>query len=94
MTQLSQGLGFNLADALAGDRKVLSHLFQRVIAPVVQAEAHLDDLFLSGSQRLQDVFGHLLQVDVDYGFRGGDDLTVFDEIAQVGILLFPDGSFQ
>ncbi len=46
MQQLAQRLGFDLADAFAGDCEALPDLCQRVLRTVFQAEAHLDD-FLS-----------------------------------------------
>src|SRR5262245_27190136 len=61
MAQLAQRLGLDLADALAGHGEVLAHLFQRVLAAVAEAEAHLDHLLLARSQRLQQGLGLLLQ---------------------------------
>ena len=51
--QLAERLGFDLADALAGEGKRLSHFFERVLPAVFQPEAHLDDLFLAWGERLQ-----------------------------------------
>src|ERR1044072_3208138 len=65
MAQLAQGLGLDLADALAGDREVLAHLFQGVLAAVAQAEAHLDDLLLARGEGLEQGLGLVLEVDVD-----------------------------
>jgi hypothetical protein len=45
--QLAQGLGFDLADALAGEGEHLAHFLKRVLAAVFQPEAYLDDLFLA-----------------------------------------------
>ena len=39
MTQLSEGLGLDLADALPGDVELLSHLFQGTGPSVLDAEA-------------------------------------------------------
>src|ERR1700682_6313755 len=50
MPQLAQHLGLDLADALAGDGQHLAHFLERVLAAVLQPEAHLDDLFLAGSE--------------------------------------------
>ncbi len=65
MAELSQRFGLDLPDALARDRKALSDFFERVLASVADAEAHLDDFLFSRCQRLEDRFGHLLQVGVD-----------------------------
>src|SRR5215470_7563403 len=52
MAQLAQSFGFDLPDALAGDGKVLTHFFERVLAAVVEAKAHFDDLLFARSERL------------------------------------------
>src|ERR1035437_5300515 len=44
MAQFAQGLGFDLAGALARHRKILPYFLERVLAAVFQAEAHLNDL--------------------------------------------------
>src|SRR5881397_853607 len=41
VAQLPKRLGFDLSDALARDRKALSHLFERMFAAIADAEAHL-----------------------------------------------------
>src|SRR6185295_15674143 len=81
VAQLAQRLRLDLPDALAGDREVLAHLFEGVLAAVAQAEAHLDDLLLAGSQGLEERFRLLLEIDVDDGFRRRDHVAVFDEVA-------------
>lgn len=48
MTQLSQGLGLDLANPLAGDVKLFSDLLQGSGMAVVQAEAQAQYLFLPG----------------------------------------------
>ena len=53
VAQLAQRLDFDLADALAGDGERLADFLERVLAAVLQPEAHLDDLFLARGQRLQ-----------------------------------------
>src|SRR5574340_85325 len=94
MAEFAQGLGFNLADALAGDREVLPHPLQRVLTAVFQAEAHLDDLLFARRERLQHLRGLLPQVEVDHRLGGRNARLVHDEIAEVGFLFLPDGSFQ
>src|SRR5712664_3285208 len=65
VTQLAERLGFDLADALAGEGERLSHFFERVLPAVFQPEAHLDDLFLARGERLQYCRGLLLQFQID-----------------------------
>src|SRR5512134_2590590 len=90
VTQLAECLGFDLADAFARDREALSDFLERVLAAVADAEPHLDDLLFARRQRLQDRLGLLLQVQVDDGIRGGDDLAILDEVAEMRILLLAD----
>src|SRR6187200_1698221 len=66
VAQLSERLGLDLADALAGDGEVLADLLERVLAAVANAEAHLDYLLLARRERFEDRFGLLLQVQVDH----------------------------
>src|SRR5712691_4481516 len=47
LAQLAQGLGFDLANALAGDRERAANLLQRVLRAVLQTKAHLHDLLFA-----------------------------------------------
>jgi hypothetical protein len=94
MTQFAQRLGFDLADAFAGDRERLADFFQRVLGAVFQPEAHLDDLLLARRQRAQHLRGLLLEVDVDHGLGRRDHGAVLDEVAEMRIFLFADGRLQ
>ena len=50
MSQLSQRLSLDLANAFASNGKVLANLFERVLgAGIAEAKSHLDDFFLSRS---------------------------------------------
>src|SRR5262249_34924418 len=57
MAQLSQGLGLDLADALARDFELLSDLLQRVVGVHLDAEAHAKHLRLARRQRAEHVLG-------------------------------------
>src|SRR5713101_8502972 len=50
--ELAQRLGFDPADTFTGEGERLAH-FLRVLAAVLQPEAHLDDLFLTQGEGLQ-----------------------------------------
>src|SRR5579885_3632925 len=52
MAQLAQGLGLDLADALAGDVELLADLLQRVVGVHVDAKAHAQHLGLARGQAL------------------------------------------
>src|SRR5947209_1946563 len=90
MPELPQRLRFDLADALAGDGEALTDLFERVLAAVADAEAHLDNLLFARRERLEHRLGLLLQVQIDHRFGGRHDLAILDEIAQMRIFLFAD----
>src|SRR5579872_4457360 len=87
VTELAQSLRFDLADALARDREALAHFFERVLAAVADAEAHLDHFLFARRERLQHRFGLFLQVQVDHRLGGRHDLAILDEIAQMRIFL-------
>src|SRR5215510_11741794 len=87
MTQLAQRLRLDLPDAFARDREALAHFFERVLAAVADAKAHLDHFFLARRQRLQHRFGLFLQVQIDHRFGRRDDLAILDEVAKMRIFL-------
>ena len=81
MAQLAQGLGFDLADALAGDVELLAHFFQPVVGVHVDAEAHAQDLGLARGQAGQHVAHGFGQVDVDGGLDR--DSTLVSGLGQI-----------
>src|SRR5579862_746932 len=94
MTQLAQRFGFDLADTFAGDREALPDFFQRVLAAILEAEAHLDDFLFARGQRAQDLSCLVLQVHVDHRFRRRNHRAVFDEVSQMRIFLFANRRFE
>ena len=65
MAQFSQGLGFDLPDAFAGNGEGLTNFLERVIVAVVQAKAHPDDFFLARRERLQHGRHLLPKIEID-----------------------------
>src|SRR5690349_20559158 len=65
VTELAEGFGFYLADALAGDLEGLADFFEGVLGAVFEAEAHLDDTLFARRQGAEDLRGVLLEVDAD-----------------------------
>ena len=57
MTQFAEGLGFDLANALASDGEVLADLFECVLASILQPEPHLDYFFLARAESFQNFRG-------------------------------------
>src|SRR6516162_4838083 len=94
MAELSQRLGLDLPDALAGHLEVLTHLLERVVRLLPDAEPHPEDLLLARRQRGQHLPGLLGQVHVDDRIRGRDQALVLDEVAEVGVLLLTDGRLE
>src|SRR5947209_1265802 len=94
VAQLAQGLGFDLANALAGDGERLADFLQRVLRAVLQTKAHLDYLLFTRAQGVQHARGLFLHVHVDGGLGGPDHGAVFNQVAEVGIPLLVDWRLQ
>src|SRR6476660_7802963 len=75
--ELSDRLGFDLANALAGDFEDSADFFERVCVAVADAVAELDDLALSVGQRFQDLLNLVLEHFLGGGFDGIVGLFVF-----------------
>src|SRR5580704_16629441 len=80
--QLAQGLGFDLADAFAGDVEFLTDFFQRVLALATDAEAQADHLLLLGRQGLEDIRGFVADVGIDNRIYRRTHPAVFDQITE------------
>src|SRR5438876_1275445 len=90
VAQLPERLGLDLTDPLARHGEALTHLFERVLAPVADAEAHLDHLLLARRKSFQHRLGLLLQIEIDDRFGRRHDLPILDEVAEMRVLLFAD----
>src|SRR2546425_11706812 len=85
VSELAQGLGLDLADALPGDRKVLPDLLERVLAAIREAEAEAQHLLLAGRERVEDFVRLLAQGEADDRLHGRHDLLVLDEIGRAHV---------
>src|SRR6266700_7062148 len=74
--QLSQRLGFDLADALARHRELLADLFQRVIGVHADAEAHAQHALLARRERGEHPGRGFAQVRLDGGIDRQDRILV------------------
>ena len=83
MLQLPQRLGFDLADALAGDGELLADFFQCVVGVHTDAEAHAQHTLFARCQRSQNACGGFAQVRLDGGIHWQDGVLVLDEIAEM-----------
>src|SRR6516162_411039 len=94
MLELPERFRLDLTDALARHREPLADLFQRVVLVNADAEAHADYTLLARRERGARARRGLAQVRLDDGVDRHDRVLVLDEIAEVGILLVADRSFQ
>src|SRR6187399_830010 len=94
MLELAQGLGLDLADALAGDRELLADLFERVVGVHADAEAHAQHPLLARGERGEDARRRLAQVRLDRGVDRQDGVLVLDEVAEVRIFLVADRGLE
>src|SRR6266852_155925 len=70
VAQLAQRLGFDLANAFAGDGERPANFLQRVLQAILQTKTHLDHLLFTCAEGVQHVRGLFLQFHVDDGFGG------------------------
>src|SRR5665213_1096257 len=94
MLELAEGLGFDLPDALAGDREVPADLLQRVVGLLADPEAHPQHLLLAGCQRCQHLPRLLDQIDGDDRIGRRDDALVLYEVAEVRVLFLAERRLQ
>src|ERR671923_2595191 len=94
MAELRERLRLDLADPLAGDAELPAHLLEGPGVAIDQPEPQLDDLLLALRQRVE----HRLELLLEEDERGRVDrdhgLGVFDEVAEVGVLLLTDRRLQ
>lgn len=80
MAELTERLGFNLADTFTGYVEQLAHFFEGMVGLFADAETLAEHLLLTRRQIRQhgrDLFGEL---GIDHLFGGRDGLLVLDEI--------------
>src|SRR6266480_3493360 len=94
MTELRQRLRLDLPDALASNAERASHVLERARTTVDQPEPQLDHLLLALRQRVQDRLELFLQQDETGRVGRHDGIRVFDEVAEVRILLLADRRMQ
>src|SRR5471030_270088 len=90
MTQLAQGLRFDLADTLAGDVELLADLFQRMVGRHFDAETHAQYLRLTRGQRIEHVLHDAAHRGVQRGVGRRQRVVVLDEVAEVRIVVVAD----
>src|ERR1043165_3748833 len=94
MAQLTERLGLDLPDALAGDLEVLADLLEGVVGLLTDAEPHAQDLLLTWRQGRQDLAGLVGEIYRDDALARRDDRLVLDEVAQVRVLFLADRGLE
>ena len=87
VAELGQGLGLDLPDPLPGDAELLADLFQGPRVPVGQPEPQLDDPLLAVRQLAKHALQLVLQHDERRCLDRHHGVRVFDEVAEIGLLL-------
>src|SRR5262249_56948256 len=93
-TELAEGLGFDLADAFAGDVELLADLFERVLALAADSEAHPDDFLFLRGKGLQNTRSLVADIRLDHGIDRRADPAVLDQVAQGGFAVTADRSLE
>src|SRR5262245_15584633 len=81
--KLAQRLRLNLADALAREGEALAHLFERVIARLVDTKSHAEDLLLPRRKRLEELARLVVEAHLGVGLVRRKRGVVGDELAHV-----------
>src|SRR5690349_10067168 len=92
--ELLNGLGLDLADALASHLELLAHLFQRVVALFAQAEAHPQHLLLAGREGLEHLPRLLAEAGGDGGIHRALGALVLQKVAEVAVAFVTDRRLQ
>src|SRR5512139_1092606 len=91
MAELAQRLGLDLPDALARYVELLPDLLEGVIGVLADPEPPPQHLLLAVREGVQDLPDLVVQVVPNGVLEGRRHLLVLDEVAQVAVLLLPDG---
>ena len=94
MAELAQGLRLDLADALTRDVELFADLLERAGAAVDDAEAQLEHLLLARGERVEHLHELLLEQREACRLARLGCVLVWDEVAQVGVLLLADRCFK
>ncbi len=92
--ELSDGLGFDLSDAFAGDFEDSADFFEGVGIAVADAVAELDDFAFAVGEGFEDLLDFVLEHFLCGGFDGVVGFFVFDEVAEVAVFGLADGSVE
>ena len=94
MAQLAQGFGLDLADSFAGYVKLFADFFERVVGVHVDAETHTQHFGFARGQAFEHFFGDFVQAGIHRCVGRGDIVDVFDEVAQMRIVVVANRRFH
>ena len=94
VAQLAQSLGLDLADALARDVKLCTHLLQCMHFSVLQTVAQTQDLFLARRERFQNARKLFAQHGKRRGIRRLRGILILNEIPQMAVVLLAHRRLQ
>lgn len=94
MPQLAECFCLDLSDAFARYVKLSADFFQRVVGVHIDAETHTQDFCLTRCQAFEDFFGYFVQAGVHCRIGKRNIVGIFDEVAQVRIVVVADGGFH
>src|SRR5438876_1127518 len=90
VTQLAQGLGLDLPDALARDVELLADFFERVIGVHLDAEAHAQHLCLARGERVEHVLAYIAQARIHRVVDRSDRARILDEVPEMRVVVVAD----
>src|SRR5947199_8146369 len=93
MPQLAERLSFDLADALARDHELASNFFECSASPILEAKAEFKHLTLARREAIEDIHHLLFEQLMRCGVRGSKCCLVFQEVAEVALVIFADRRF-
>jgi hypothetical protein len=94
MAHFAEGLGFDLADALAGDVELAADFLEGAGIAVAKAEAEFEDAAFAGGKAGEDV-AELVFEEAEAGDLGrAFGALVFDEVAEAGVVAVADGGLE
>ena len=94
MAQLSERFCLNLTDTLSGNVKFLANLFQCSRTTIIQTKPQAQNLLLPLCQRAQNLNELFPEQRKGCRFRRYRNVVVLNEVTQMAVFLFADGSFQ
>src|SRR3984885_14398746 len=85
--ELAQRFRLDLADALAGNGKLLADFLQRVVGVHAYSKAHAQNALLARRERRQHACRRFAQIGLDRRVDGQHRVFILDEVAEGAVLL-------